>query len=381
MPPTEVDQNYLAGVRKRLDPLFAAGPPESFDAVGDRLVVFSDHHRGTGGGEDDFRRCEHAYTAALGFYLESDYRLLLLGDVEELWEVAQPERIFTRYEHVLGLERSFAERGKLERFWGNHDDLWANEGRVRNRLRPVIGPDAPVRETLKMKVECPGGESGTVFFAHGHQGTPESDSWVSKLTRLPVRFIWPLIQRFFNASATTPAQDHELRGRHDTALFHWAAEQPGRILVAGHTHRPVFSDSKPRPPVTRPVSELEAELARAKAAGDRALAARTAVELEYARTLIRRPEQTVEISPPCYFNTGCCSFPDGDITGLEMADEQLRLVRWPANLKELRREGSTELDFDKRVLVSVPLATICEAVGERREPRIVEQELAAGLKA
>ena len=253
MPPTEVDQNYLAGVRKRLDPLFAAGPPESFDAVGDRLVVFSDHHRGTGGGEDDFRRCEHAYTAALGFYLESDYRLLLLGDVEELWEVAQPERIFTRYEHVLGLERSFAERGKLERFWGNHDDLWANEGRVRNRLRPVIGPDAPVRETLKMKVECPGGESGTVFFAHGHQGTPESDSWVSKLTRLPVRFIWPLIQRFFNASATTPAQDHELRGRHDTALFHWAAEQPGRILVAGHTHRPVFSDSKPRPPVTRPV--------------------------------------------------------------------------------------------------------------------------------
>ena len=31
---------------------------------------------------------------------------------------------------------------------------------------------------------------------------------------------------------------------------------------------------------------------------------------------------------PCYFNTGCCSFSDGSITAIEMADGEIRLVRW-----------------------------------------------------
>jgi hypothetical protein len=32
---------------------------------------------------------------------------------------------------------------------------------------------------------------------------------------------------------------------------------------------------------------------------------------------------------PCYFNTGCCCYLDGDITGLEIVDGEIRLVRWP----------------------------------------------------
>jgi hypothetical protein len=32
---------------------------------------------------------------------------------------------------------------------------------------------------------------------------------------------------------------------------------------------------------------------------------------------------------PCYFNTGCCAFEDGDITGIEIAEGEIRLVRWP----------------------------------------------------
>jgi hypothetical protein len=35
------------------------------------------------------------------------------------------------------------------------------------------------------------------------------------------------------------------------------------------------------------------------------------------------------MSKPCYFNTGCCCFADGDITGLELAGGEIRLVRWP----------------------------------------------------
>jgi len=32
---------------------------------------------------------------------------------------------------------------------------------------------------------------------------------------------------------------------------------------------------------------------------------------------------------PCYFNTGCCSYSDGDVTGIEIVNGEIRLVRWP----------------------------------------------------
>jgi hypothetical protein len=31
----------------------------------------------------------------------------------------------------------------------------------------------------------------------------------------------------------------------------------------------------------------------------------------------------------CYFNTGCCSFGDGSVSGLEIVDGKIRLVSWP----------------------------------------------------
>lgn len=81
------------------------------------MIVFSDHHRGVGDGADDFRHCEHAYASALGFYFESGYRLFMLGDAEELWEVTKPAKIFGWYRDVMALERRFADDGRLVRFW------------------------------------------------------------------------------------------------------------------------------------------------------------------------------------------------------------------------------------------------------------------------
>ena len=31
---------------------------------------------------------------------------------------------------------------------------------------------------------------------------------------------------------------------------------------------------------------------------------------------------------PFYFNTGCCCFSDGDITGIEIADGFIPLIKW-----------------------------------------------------
>jgi len=31
---------------------------------------------------------------------------------------------------------------------------------------------------------------------------------------------------------------------------------------------------------------------------------------------------------PSYFNSGCCCFSDGDITGIEIANGCIRLIKW-----------------------------------------------------
>src|SRR5690606_16075169 len=40
---------------------------------------------------------------------------------------------------------------------------------------------------------------------------------------------------------------------------------------------------------------------------------------------------------PVYFNTGCCCFADGDITGIEISDGYIRLVEWTAEGEKSKR--------------------------------------------
>jgi hypothetical protein len=50
----------------------------------------------------------------------------------------------------------------------------------------------------------------------------------------------------------------------------------------------------------------------------------------------------------CYFNTGCCRFKDGDITGIELAGGEIRLVRWGLGVE----------DPEKRILERMPLGSV-----------------------
>src|SRR5207244_12139402 len=94
-----------------------------------RLIVFSDLHKGSRDGADDFRRSERAYQAALGYYLEQGHTLMTLGDVEELWKY-KPAEVLHAYRQSLQLEAEFHHRERYMRFWGNHDDLWRHPGAV-----------------------------------------------------------------------------------------------------------------------------------------------------------------------------------------------------------------------------------------------------------
>ena len=367
-----LDKKYLESISKALDSAFKRADDEPFDPHNERIVVFSDHHKGVGDPADDFRRCEHAYTAALGYYLLAGYKLFVLGDGEELWEEHAGD-VIKRYRDVLNLEAEFTrpDNAGLARFYGNHDDQWKSQKEVTKHLRDVFG-DIKVREALRLTVKRPDKEPGTLFFVHGHQGTADSDRF-GFASRLFVRHVWRPLQRKTGYTATTPARDFALRAKHDRAMYEWARSQAGGVvMIAGHTHRPVFSKCTPDPPPTRPISELEQALDQASGEAKAAIRA----ELEYARTGVRRPDEVLTVSPPCYFNTGCCSFPDGDITGLEIADGQVRLVRWPGNLREIR-DAEMGVDPEKRILETEDLEHVFAAVsGEApADAGVVEQEI------
>jgi predicted phosphodiesterase len=302
----------------------------------DRYVVFSDHHKGRRDGADDFARCEASYLTALEHYLAAGYTLVLLGDAEELWE-NRVEPVLAAYANVLAAERRF-HPDRLIKIWGNHDDEWESPRRVAKHLPPVFGAiDVP--EGIQFQVVRNGNALGTLLLLHGHQGTLFSDR-LAGIAKLAVRFVWRTIQRITRRPSTTPANDACLRDAHDRAMYRWAGTKARLVLIAGHTHRPVFS-SKTH------LQQLSEEIERLQASGQpRDATTRRIAELEATAEKVRRNDRECEEavaddpdrSRPCYFNTGCCCFADGDVTGIELAEGEIRLVRWgPENDRLGRR--------------------------------------------
>jgi hypothetical protein len=51
-------------------------------------------------------------------------------------------------------------------------------------------------------------------------------------------------------------------------------------------------------------------------------------ELEKRKAEYSGKKQVITKAKPSYFNSGCCCFDDGDITGIEIAEGFIRLIKW-----------------------------------------------------
>ncbi|HKC35082.1 MAG TPA: hypothetical protein VKB95_03435, partial [Chitinophagaceae bacterium] len=113
------------------------------------------------------------------------------------------------------------------------------------------------------------------------------------------------------------------------------------LLITGHTHQPVFES------LTHP-ERLYKQL------GDAVKANRTDEANQVEQELKKRgrdykttPAQYLTIKPS-YFNSGCCCYRDGDITGIEITYEKILLVKWNINkqrevLEETRLDNLQQL--------------------------------------
>jgi UDP-2,3-diacylglucosamine pyrophosphatase LpxH len=314
--------DFYKDVARRLDEVYNESSHQEGRELADlRLILFSDLHKGRHDSADDFEQCELTYLGALRHYWQDGFELLLVGDIEELWECS-PSAVVHEYAGVLEQERPFAEASgpaRYMRFAGNHDDLWYYPEQVERHLGPYIN-GKPVLDGGRLLIHDQGERLGELYIVHGHQGTWDSDRFAG-LSALFVRFIWRPIQRLLNVKTSTPSTSFALRQAHELAMYAYAEARSGLVLIAGHTHHPVWEGLG-----------LEQAMALAGEAGVMAEvdAAWMSEQVAGAVTLPGRV--------PCYFNTGCCSYSDGSITGIEIADGQIRLVRWDSPAQPARTQ-------------------------------------------
>ena len=310
----------------------------ALNAKKDKWIIFSDHHRGVGDGADDFAICKDSYVKALKHYHNNNFGLIILGDVEEFWENTL-KSVITKYNDILELERNFFVNDKLLKVWGNHDDAWNHLHEVKKYLFPYF-ENIKTHEALNIVVNAEDGFLGNILLVHGHQGNNASDRFAG-ISKWFVRVIWRNVQRWFKIPLSTPAKSKALKDKHDIAMHTWAKARNKQIIVCGHTHQPVFM-SKNHLDVL--VSELEG-LDHSNPDNE-ATIAEIREKINQLRKKTTAIGTLVADNKPCYFNSGCCSFSDGDITGLEIENGEIRLVKWTNNKRSLIDSESLKEIFE-----------------------------------
>ncbi|WP_460680373.1 metallophosphoesterase [Mucilaginibacter koreensis] len=286
-----------------------------FHPLQDKFIIFSDQHKGTRNEVDDFAMAERNYLTALQYYNEQGYTLICLGDSEELWK-NRLEPVRKHNQNTFAAEQQFLQRGAFIKVFGNHDLYWDNDPLAPLTLKGIYGQEVKIYEGLILKALV--GEGADVYLTHGHQGDLQSDgNWFSKWF---VANVWERLQAYLRINPNTPANNDDLKTLHNTLMYEWSAAQSNLLLITGHTHQPVFAS------VTH-IERLYILLDRAKAAADTAIVAKLQAEIDH-RHLKGDASLNFKGYKDTYFNSGCCCYNDGDITGIEIADGCIRLIKW-----------------------------------------------------
>lgn len=319
-----------------------SGPIIPFDIEKGKFIIFSDQHKGAKDLADDFRNAEPNYLAALQYYYGEEYVFINLGDSEELWE-STPKTVIEKNRVTLLEEAKFLLAGRYHRIYGNHDLEWKYAIQQTLYLKPIFGDKLQVCEGLVLQTSYQN-KNYSIFLTHGHQGDQKSDG--NPFSTWVVAAIWTPIQRFFEISIDTISDSFELVDKHNIMMYEWSATQKDLVFISGHTHKPVFASLDH-------IERLAKQLEHAQASNDTEQVKYLTDQLEKRKTEYAGKKLIKTMAIPTYFNTGCCCFSDGDITGIEIADGFIRLIKW-----EIIDEKST-----RRVLEESPLFYLFESLG------------------
>lgn len=334
----------------------------SLDFNQDRYAIFSDHHKGDGSGADDFKKNAPLYDAALSFYQEHRFQLIVLGDNEELWENSY-QQVHSQHSAVIAREISMAPMGvdqKRIRIWGNHD----KEVSLRSFVRTIRKQKIQILDAVDYRESLCLGQD--IFLVHGHQGRFfEDKAW--KISRWAVQLVWKTIQKILHIGIDGPAENFRLREDLERKYYNWGKAHKV-LLVCGHTHQAIFGSLTHFDRLQISVTELGKRQKDAPPEEkDKIQQEIEAKEKIIAGILFRRMgippksfEKPASRAVPCYFNSGCCGYTNG-ITCIEIDQGQIRLIKW-------ERETTS-----RKILVEENLEHIIQNVRTQKPFRLKSQ--------
>ena len=282
----------------------------------DKFIIFSDHHKGNKDEGDDFAGSEKNYLSALEYYFSNKFHYANLGDSEELWKY-KPEEVISKNTRELQSEARFHEGKKFYKTFGNHDLIWKDKFEVKKWFKDIFELPLPIWEGILLKTKIDQ-KSLSIFLTHGHQGDQMSDN--NPFSTWLVSHLWRPVQRYLELNVNTPAKDFNLKDRHNIMMYEWSSFKKNLLLITGHTHKPVFASGLYSDHPNNNIPGINTHN------GDK------------RRKLI-----------PSYFNSGCCCYSDADITGIEIADGKISLVKWHWENNTSERTVLEEVTFDKLV--------------------------------
>lgn len=275
----------LLSLSNRLNNVYKNSQVVPFD-FSSKLVLMSDCHRGQGNAGDNFLANQTVCFGALDYYFQNGFTYLELGDGDELWENRQLKTIIDVHSDIFWLLSKFYKEGRLYLLYGNHDIVKRRPGYMEHHSGRYYCDSAHCEQPLLPGINVSEGlilrncsENEELFLIHGHQGDLLNDTlW--PLARFLVRYVWRRLELAGFLDPTGAGRPRKAKEHIEKQLASYA-EKHKSLLVAGHTHRPVFSSP----------------------------------------------------GKGYYFNTGSCVHPRC-ITGIEIENNSITLVKWSVRSRE-----------------------------------------------
>lgn len=278
-------KNWYPAASERMSKAYALSPRLLFDDQS-RLIFFSDHHRGTNGRDDSFAANANLFEQTLQHYFAERFTYVELGDGDELWYHGSFDRIRHTYRSIYDWMYRFQDAHRLHAIMGNHESLGGLFDEADKGGIPLL-PGLVLQHARSGQ---------TLFAVHGHQAHKSDDRfwWMNRLiSHYFWRHVHGRVSPFYHLTEPTavPEERHQLANpplwfsewvlnqarQVERSIHNWQRQQR-QIVLSGHTHMTAFPTPGGLP----------------------------------------------------YFNTGHCMTP-GYLTGLEIFQGQIALVKWKLN--------------------------------------------------
>ncbi|WP_297435932.1 metallophosphoesterase family protein [uncultured Clostridium sp.] len=209
----------------------------------DRLVIFSDCHRGDGSFKDALYPNVNIYLTALRYYYNENFTYIEDGDGDELWKFKNINDIYFAHTDEYKIFNQFKQDNRFYMIYGNHDDEKAkkkfknNIQKSKNELLKDFYLDLEIHEGLLLKFS----ESKDVLVFHGHQLDYISSEFAFA-SKFLVRYIWSFLNGVLSfKEILSPAKCDNVRESVDNRVYKWCKENNESVII-GHTHNTIFPD-------------------------------------------------------------------------------------------------------------------------------------------